>query len=188
MGDHREQFVDLDTSLAAAEGRVEDVRGWLLRAGWSTRTPADDWLFPTAAWVEAGAGFYELIPRLERAAIGVVRATALSEVCWYLGDSTGPADCPRCRTASGEDYWDAVSVWCGLEEPEPEPVLTCAACGFTARVGDWDLGGAVAVGSVAVVVDLSRTGDYDYDRAVGAVLSGLRAGLGGRWAHVHHHL
>ena len=184
MGDHCDQFVDLETPLAAAGDRADDVRGWLSRAGWSTRTPVDSVLFPTAGWVEAGPGLHELAPGLRWAAIGVVAAAGIQKVCWYLGDSTGPADCPRCGAAGSEDYWDAVSVWCGLEEPEP--VLTCTACGAVARVGDWDLRGAVAVGSLAVVVDLDRADDQD--RAVTAVLRGLRAGLGGRWAHVHHHL
>ena len=67
------------------------------------------------------------------------------------------------------------------------PVLTCPQCGFAAAFGEWDLSGAVAVGSVAVVVDLWH-GRHDHDQAIDTILSELRAGMGGRWAYLHHRL
>jgi hypothetical protein len=185
MGDHRDQLVDLTTPLWAAQSRAGDVTGWLLRNQWIDDAAVPDELFPTSLCHPVGPRAYERIRGLGRAAtITIVAARASSDVCWAVGDSTAPADCPRCGSSAGEQFWEVVSVW---SAQELEPSLTCPECGHTAAVGDWDLSGAVAVGSVAVIVDLSD-GGYDYAQAITALLTELRSGPGGRWAHVQYHL
>jgi len=184
MGDHREQFVDLTTPLPASRDRATEVTAWLQRTGWTTDTIIDDEVFPAAESYAAGPRAYAQIPGLEGATIGVVAAETIDDAVWYLGDGTGPADCPRCRTSVGERFWDAMNTW---SAQQVEPVLTCGSCRYTAAAGEWDLSGAVAVGSLAVIEDLWH-GNYSYDRAVSALLTELRTGVGGRWAYVHHHL
>lgn len=104
---------------------------------------------------------------------------------WIAGDGTAGPGCRSCG-ALDEDPWDRLLAWDG---PDAEPTATCAECGWTARLGEWDLSGSVAYGAVAVVLDVRGMGpDLHMDTLVEGLLRVLRDGPGGRWTWVHLHI
>jgi Zn ribbon nucleic-acid-binding protein len=182
MGDHREQIVDISTQDADADGRVADVREWLAAAGWAVPSAGKDWLYPTESALCASPGLLQRWPGFGGMTVVVPRG-----LHWVAGDGTDAAVCPVCATVG--DTWDLLEQW---SDERVEPIAQCDNCGLEALLGDWNLEGSVVVGSLAIVLDPQslpgRGGDFDPADVARTLRTGLIAGVGGRWAYVHHHL
>ena len=182
MGDHREQLIDISTPEADTDARIAAVREWLITAGWAAPFDGTDWLYPAEAALGASP---ELLPRWP--GFGAMTFVMLRGDYWAAGDGTTAAACPVCGAES--DAWDQIEQW---GEQRIEPVAQCESCGHQALLGDWDLEGSVAVGSLGIVLDpqsLPREGgSFDPADIARTLRTELAAALGGRWVYVHHHL
>jgi hypothetical protein len=184
MGDHRQQFVDLDATDDTAEQRACAVRTFLRNRGLAEPDErAGDERWPDAivdrpgpawqsTWLDYGPGPG---PR-RRNTIAVVSPTAAFDRMFLAMDSTGPPSCRTCGEMFDEDaFWPSLKGW---YEGGREPVLSCASCGGRGLMGDQDTTGSAVVGRVAVVTDGATW------EVVSEMLRALRSDLGGRWAHV----
>jgi hypothetical protein len=118
------------------------VREWLVRTG--VVTHADDFS-PGPRWgdaVEDPTDDAFLSLELNR-----VRVRADREMYAATDDDT-PPECARCGRPY-DAYWplDWVDAWW---DGGPEPVFTCAGCGWSAPVGDWPGEYVRTVGAPAV--------------------------------------
>ncbi|MGY4858698.1 hypothetical protein [Cryobacterium sp. AP23] len=182
MGDHREQLVDISTPDAGADGRIAAVREWLIASGWAAPFDGTDWQFPTEPALRESAG---LLPRWP--GFGGMTFVIAPGLYWVAGDGTDAPACPACGAVG--DAWDQIEQW---GEERVEPVARCESCGHEALLGDWDLEGSVAVGSLAIVLDPQslpqQGGVFDPADVARTLRAELTAALGGRWAYVHNHL
>jgi Zn ribbon nucleic-acid-binding protein len=182
MGDHREQIVDISTPDADADARIAAVRQWLITSGWAAPSDGDDWLHPAEPALHASPDLLARWPGFGAMTVVVPRG-----LHWVAGDGTDAAVCPVCGAVG--DTWDLLEQW---GDERVEPVAHCDTCGHEALLGDWDLEGSVAVGSLAIVLDPQalpgQGGSFDPVDVARTLRTELIAGLGGRWAYVHHHL
>ncbi|MBG6226694.1 hypothetical protein IWX63_003296 [Arthrobacter sp. CAN_A2] len=184
MGDHRQQFVDLDATENTAEQRAYEVREFLRSRGlaepderavderWSDAIvdrPGPVWQSP---WFDYGP---DPGPS-RRNTIAVVSPTDVFDRMFLAMDSTGPPSCHTCGEDFDEDaFWSSLKGW---YETGREPVLSCASCGELGLMGDQDTTGSAVVGRVAVVTDGATR------EVISEMLRVLRSDLGGRWAYV----
>jgi DNA-directed RNA polymerase subunit RPC12/RpoP len=198
MGNHREQIVDISTPAVDAGTRAAAVRDWLVSSGWAVshddndgtdatsgtgagKVAAQDWLYPSEPALLENPGILDRWPGLGGITFVVVPGTE----AFVAGEDTEVPVCPRCGELTGT--WEQLEEW---DELAAEPVAECSNCGHRALVGDWNLEGSIALGSLAVVIDPdSGSPDSSYDPAVIArtLRAELTAGVGGRWAYVHLH-
>lgn len=186
MGEHREQFVDLDATENTAEQRAHEVREFLRSRGFAEpdeyagddRWPGAIVDRPGPAWQSAWN--YQSGKPDPWDTITVVSPTKDTDQAFFLMDSTGPPSCRTCGEEFDEDaFWSSFKGW---YETRREPVLSCVACGGRGLMGDQDTTGSAVVGRVAVVTSGATP------EVATEMLQALRSGLGGRWAHVHMHL
>lgn len=182
MGDHREQLVDLDTPASDAGARAEQVRAWLIASGWAAPGGVEDWLYPGEVSLTAGPEATRRHPALDDSTIVVP-----VKDFWIAGDGTAGPICPACGTE--EQSLEQVGEWVtsGIE-----PIGTCASCGFTAPLGDWDLTSSIARGELGIVLDPRAASDQRGRLDPVALARDLQrevvAALGGRWTYIHHHV
>ena len=184
MGDHREQFVDLEATADTATARAERVRASLREYGYAEphEHAADD-RWPDAIVDQAGPAWqaewqgYATQPAMSWwRTVAVVTPQRDIDRVFAAMDGTGPSLCRSCGTAFDDDvFWDAFNAW---DESGVEPTLTCAVCGTAAPMGDHDTTSSIVPGFVAVV-----TQDATPD-VVREMLRVLRRDIGGRWAFV----
>lgn len=170
----------MSTQPKNADARALEVRDWLREAGWTVEQAGlDEWWFHWDADA-VGPAASSAFPGLE-ALVSVVAKPGM----WMAGDGTAGPVCRSCGTPD-EDPWDTLLAWDG---PDAEPTTTCAVCGWTALLGEWDLSASVANGAVAVVLDIRNMADgLHLDTLADGLLRLLRGGPGGRWTWVHLHI
>ncbi|MWV49108.1 hypothetical protein GRS96_07435 [Rathayibacter sp. VKM Ac-2803] len=182
MGDHREIVVDLDV----ASGEVAEARSAL------------DGLLSSSGWTDEGGTSTDRMHEGQRALVfgaaararfalltgGTLVILATREV-HGIGDGTTDPACPSCglRVDAGAAEPALRSWWEGTE-----PTLTCASCGFRSPMGDWDLRDSVAIGGLAIVLDVAGPAALDPADVAAALAEDLRAATGRRWASTHLHL
>jgi Zn ribbon nucleic-acid-binding protein len=181
MGDHREQLIDISTPEADTAARIAAVREWLITAGWAAPVAGTDWLYPAEPALREDPA---LLPRWP--GFGAMTLVVLRGDYWVAGDGTAAPACPDCAVVG--DTWDLIEQW---GDQRIEPVAQCESCGHEAPLGDWDLEGSVAVGSLGIVLDPQslpgQGGSFDPADVARTLRAELTAGLGGRWGYVHHH-
>lgn len=188
MGDHREQFVDLDATADTAEQRAYEVREFLRSRGLAEPDErAGDYLWPDAIVDQAGPAWQSAWHHPSNrpqpswwTTIAVVSPTDVDDQAFFAMDSTGPPSCRTCGKEFDEDaFWSSFKGW---YETRREPELSCGSCGGRGLMGDQDTTSAAVVGRVAIVIERSSP------EVVTEMLRALRSDLGGRWAYVHMHL
>jgi hypothetical protein len=188
MGDHRDQFVDLDATADTAVQRAFEVRTFLRNRGLAEPDEgAADELWPDATVDRPGPAWQStwheygpdsgLIPWRTIAVISPIKVTDHGV---FAMDGTGPPLCRTCGEVFDEDvFWSSFEGW---YKTGREPALSCASCGGRDLLGDQDTTGSAVVGRVAVVTDGAT------QEVTSEMLRVLRVDLGGRWAYVHMHL
>ncbi|MCQ1986657.1 hypothetical protein [Arthrobacter sp. zg-Y844] len=181
MGVHWEQLLDLSVDEAGAEKRLQEVRNWLRAYGWSKadpdmfftyydKHPAD--AFGPRSHLTAGPGF------------DTSYAFVAGRDFYHAGDGAGGPECRKCGTELPlMPIIPQIREW---DEGGPEPFLICPECSWAGLLGNWDIGGCMAVSSFALVIDTSSSGTSV--PLIDALIENLQTELGGRWAYVHHHL
>lgn len=188
MGDHRDQFVDLDATADTAEQRASAVRAFLRSRGLAEPDErAGDDLWPDAIVDRAGPAWQA--PWNDRdnhptpswwKTITVVSPAEVTHQAFLAMEGTGPPACRTCGEEFDEDaFWSSFKGW---YETGREPVLSCTSCGGRGLMGDQDTTGSAVVGRVAVVTQEGTA------EVVGEMLRALRSDLGGRWAYVQLHM
>ena len=180
MSDQRYHLVYLEATSENVARLSRELREWMRSDGWTIEAVGlTDWLGPREDAVPAD----RYGPRLARLAADHYEDHVTVYDSWrmYLGsEAMEGVGCPRCEHLLGFDD-DALSEACDeWWRNRFAPDLTCPACGSTAPMDDWDLDRGLAVGTLAITMELFDGRD-EFRNA-------LRARFPGRWAGIYEHI
>jgi hypothetical protein len=185
VSEHGLSLVRLDVVSAPESVTIADaIRDWLLERAIVAANDRIDPLWQPSAWKPgprarevADAPWFDLF--LGTASNGVDISSQRD--CYHPVENDEPPACGRCSAPAPQAYQDNYGEWVGMWLDErTEPAFTCAACGWTAPVGDWAGESSVAIGAPAITF-------LNWPELDTRFIADARARLGGRTAVVRSH-
>ena len=184
MSEQRYHLVYLEATTESVVRLARELREWMRSEGWSVAAEGlVDWLGPREDPVPADryGPRLERLARSRRADHHEDHVTVHDSWRMYLGsEAMAGVGCPHCEHLLGFDDGDALGEACDhWWRNRTAPALTCPACGATAPMDRWDLDRGMAVGTLAITLEL--VDEHEEFR------SALRARFPGRWAGIYEH-
>ncbi|MDO5617247.1 hypothetical protein [Kocuria sp.] len=182
MSDQRYHLVYLEATSENVGRLSQELREWLRSEGWSIEAEGlSDWLSPSSGAIPAdryGPRMKDLARSLDMDYYDDETLTVYDS--WEMYDGAQALEgviCLRCNFMVSDDDWDLYELGDEWMRTRVAPELTCPACGTTIPMDYWGLDSGVAVGTLAVTIELWDVRDNLRDA--------LRERFPGRWAGIY---
>lgn len=184
MSDQRYHLVYLEATTENAETLSRELREWMRSEGWSVEAEGAVDRLSSREDAAPADRYGPRLQRLAREQRDNYREDYLTvHDSWQMYTGSEAMEgvwCPNCEQLLGfedEELSEACDQWW---QNRVAPDLACPTCGTTTPLDHWDLDRGLAMGTLAISIELYDEND-EFRNA-------LRVRFPGRWAGIYEHI